>query len=242
MIVALQLLVIVLTRGDMYVLGEAYAFGVVWSFVFKALAMVVLRFKDRSPREFKVPLNLHVGGVEIPFGLIMLFLVLLFTALLNLMTKEVATIGGSAFTAVFLAVFMISERIHEKRLGGGHHKHVEQFNQSTAAEISPQALNLDKPYRKLVAIRSTNNLFMLEKTLGETDPETTDVAVMTCQVAQRGDTGGGGPELDDYARNLMSAVVNRAEKAGKHVQPMIVRPTTPSSPSSTPLATSAPRS
>ena len=82
----------------MDMLGEAYAFGVVWSFVFKALAMVVLRFKDRTPREFKVPLNLHVGGVEIPFGLIMLFLVLLFTALLNLLTKEVATIGGSAFT------------------------------------------------------------------------------------------------------------------------------------------------
>ena len=167
------------------------------------------------------------GGVEIPIGLIMVFLVLLFTALLNLFTKEVATIGGSAFTAAFLAVFMISERIHEKRCGGGHHKHVEQFNQTTAEEISPQALNLDKPYRKLVAIRSTNNLFMLEKTLGETDPETTDVAVMTAQVAQRGDTSGGGPELDDYARNLMSAVVDRAEKAGKHVQPMIVRTNNP---------------
>ena len=137
LIVALQLLMIILTRGDMYVLGEAYAFGVVWSFVFKALAMIVLRFKDRSPREFKVPLNLHIGGVEIPFGLIMLFLVLFFTALLNLLTKEVATIGGSAFTAVFLAVFMISERIHEKRLGGGHHKHVEQFNQTRPRRSIP---------------------------------------------------------------------------------------------------------
>lgn len=227
LIVALQLLTILLTRGNMYVLGEAYAFGVVWSFVFKALAMIVLRFKDRSPREFKVPLNLHIGGVEVPFGLIMLFLVLFFTALLNLLTKEVATIGGSAFTAVFLAVFMISERLHERRRGGGRHKHVEQFNQTTAEEISPRALNLDKTYRKLVAIRSINNLFMLEKTLAETDPETTDVAVMTAQVAQRGDTSGGGPELDDYARNLMSAVVDRAEKAGKHVQPMIVRTNNP---------------
>jgi amino acid transporter/nucleotide-binding universal stress UspA family protein len=227
LIVALQLLVIILTRGDMFVLGEAYAFGVVWSFVFKALAMVVLRFKDKSPREFKVPLNFHVGGVEIPFGLIIIFCVLLFTALLNLMTKEVATLGGSAFTAVFLAVFMISERLHEKRKGGSHHKHVEQFNQKTAHEINPQSLNLEKPYRKLVAIRSTNNLFMLEKTLGETDPETTDVAVMTAQVAQRGDASGGGPELDDYARNLMSAVVDRAEKAGKHVQPIIVRTNNP---------------
>ena len=227
LVVGLQLLTILISRGDMVVLGEAYAFGVVWSFVFKALAMVVLRFKDHSPREFKVPLNLTIGGVEIPFGLIMVFLVLLFTALLNLFTKEVATIGGSAFTLAFLAVFMISERIHEKRRGGEHHKHVEQFNQQTAAEISKESLNLDKPYRKLVAIRSTNNLFMLEKTLGETDPETTDVAVMTAQVAQRGDTSGGGPELDEYARKLMSAVVDRAEKAGKHVQPMIVRTNNP---------------
>ena len=227
LVVGLQLLTIVLSRGDMAVLGEAYAFGVVWSFVFKALAMVVLRFKDRSPREFKVPLNFHVRSVEVPLGLLLVFLVLLFTALLNLFTKEVATIGGSAFTLVFLAVFMTSERLHERRRGGAHHKHVEQFNQTTADEISPRALGLDRPYRKLVAIRSTGNLVMLEKTLAETDPDTTDVAVMTAQVERRGDSAISGPELDDYARNLMSAVVDRAEKAGKHVQPLIVRTNNP---------------
>src|SRR5208283_2304735 len=142
LVVGMQLLTILLSRGDMVVLGEAYAFGVVWSFVFKALAMVVLRFKDHSPREFKVPLNLTVRGVEIPIGLLMIFLVLLFTALLNLFTKEVATIGGSAFTVAFLAVFMTSERFHQRRVGGGPHKHIEQFNQQTAAEISKESLNL----------------------------------------------------------------------------------------------------
>ena len=45
----------------MIVLGEAYAFGVVWSFVFKALAMVVLRFKDPRPREYQVPFNIKIG-------------------------------------------------------------------------------------------------------------------------------------------------------------------------------------
>ena len=50
LIVGLQLLTILVSRGDMHLLGEAYAFGVVWSFVFKALAMVVLRFKDRKRR------------------------------------------------------------------------------------------------------------------------------------------------------------------------------------------------
>ncbi len=158
----------------------------------------------QSPREFKVPLNIRIRGVEMPIGLIMLFLILLFTAVLNLLTKEVATIGGSAFTAVFLVMFMVSERYHERRRGGGHHKHLEQFNQPTAEEISPAGLRLDKPYRKLVAIRSTQNLFMLEKTLAETDPETTDVVVMTAQVeprtarfGRRPGTGRLRPQLDD---------------------------------------------
>src|SRR5262249_55900951 len=83
LIVGLQLFTILVTRGNVYLLGEAYAFGVVWSFVFQAMSMLVLRFKDPRPREFKVPLNLRVRGVEIPVGLGLIFLVLLITAVMN---------------------------------------------------------------------------------------------------------------------------------------------------------------
>ena len=38
LVTGLQLITIVLSRGDVYLLGEAYAFGVVWSFVFKSVA------------------------------------------------------------------------------------------------------------------------------------------------------------------------------------------------------------
>ena len=48
LIAGLQIGVILVSMGHIIVLGEAYAFGVVWSFVFKALSMVVLRFKDRD--------------------------------------------------------------------------------------------------------------------------------------------------------------------------------------------------
>src|SRR5437016_657164 len=63
LIVGLQIVTILISAGNVLFLGEAYAFGVVWSFVFQALAMVVLRFKDPRPREARVPLNFHVGGV-----------------------------------------------------------------------------------------------------------------------------------------------------------------------------------
>ena len=186
LVVGLQLLTIIASHGDTLILGEAYAFGVVWSFVFKALAMVVLRFRDRTPREFKVPLNVRLGKYELPIGLGLIFLVLFIAAIVNLLTKETATIWGMGFTAGFLAVFIVTEQVHHRRRKGEHHVHQEQLNQESAPEISLHGLGLDKkPYRKLVAIRSPNNLFMLEKALAESDPATTAIAVMTAKVEPR---------------------------------------------------------
>jgi amino acid transporter/nucleotide-binding universal stress UspA family protein len=228
LILFLQLGVILLSRGDMVLLTEAYAFGVVWSFVFKALSMVVLRFKDKTPREYKVPLNIPIGKIEVPLGLGLIFLTLAITALLNLFTKEVATGGGIIFTLLFLCLFVFSERAHEARLRGGKHEHLEHFNRASADELTPQGLGLKKPYRKLVAIRSPQNLFMLEKSLAETDPDTTDVVVMTAKVLPAGqESAVPMTDLDSYDQHLMTAVVDRAEKAGKVVHPIIVTTNNP---------------
>lgn len=222
LIVGLQLFIIVISRGNTLLLGEAYAFGVVWSFVFQALSMVVLRFKDRRPREYMVPLNVKIGTVEFPVGLTLILIVLLISAVLNFLTKEVATISGLAFTALFFTIFLISELVHRHRLQGHRHEHLEQFNKQTADEISPASLGLTKHYRKLVAIRSTQNLFMLEKSLAETDPETTGVVVMTAKVMPTGEQDPDRLTLDRYDQQLMTAVVQKAEKAGKQVKPLIL--------------------
>src|SRR5258708_37508246 len=118
-------------------------------------------------------LNLPLGGGrELPLGLIFVFLVLFAAAISNLLTKEVATVGGVAFTLAFLAVFSVSERVnrHKHPRSAGRHEHLEQFNVKSTEEATAAGLGLDKPYTKLVAIRSPHNLFMLEKALAETDP------------------------------------------------------------------------
>ena len=222
LITGLQIAVILFSHGDMIVLGEAYAFGVVWSFTFKALAMVVLRFKDPRPREYRVPFNLKVGATEIPLGLMAIFLVLLMAALLNLFTKPVATVAGLTFALIFFVIFLLSEWQHERRKKGAHHKHIEQFNQASEEQVSLKSLHLVNPYRKLVAIRSTQNLFMLEKALADTDPELTDVIVMTAKQTPKGEANLDMAELDAYDRELMSAVVDRAELSGKVVHPLVV--------------------
>ena len=45
LIVLLQIATIIGSRGDMTILAEAYAFGVVWSFFMKALGVLVLRYQ-----------------------------------------------------------------------------------------------------------------------------------------------------------------------------------------------------
>jgi amino acid transporter/nucleotide-binding universal stress UspA family protein len=225
LILGLQLITIILSRGDVIILGEAYAFGVVWSFVFKALSMVVLRFTQPGHREYKVPLNIPLkNGKELPIGLILIFLTLFCAAILNLLTKETATTWGLGFTAAFLTVFIVSEQVNLRKHPGthGHHEHLEQFNVKTTEEATAADLGLTKPYTKLVAIRSPHNLFMLEKALSETDPETTAVVVMTAKVVPMDGTEAAHADLDRYDQQLMTAVVERAEKAGKKVRPLIV--------------------
>jgi amino acid transporter/nucleotide-binding universal stress UspA family protein len=223
LILGLQLGVILLSQGNVILLGEAYAFGVVWSFVFKALSMVVLRFKDPRPREARVPLNFKIGNVDVPLGLLLILLILLLSAIFNLLTKEIATIGGVIFTVIFFVIFTVSERIHEQKRRGMSHEHLEQFNKETTSEVSPEALGINhRAYRKLIAIRSVHNLIMLERALAETDPETTAMVVMTAKLLPKDEAIGDNPELDTYDQHLMTAVVTLAERAGKEVKPLIV--------------------
>src|SRR5262245_39458548 len=83
-------------------------------------------------------------------------------------------------------------------------------------------LHSTMPYRKLVAIRSPQNLYMLQRSLEETDPETTDVIVMTAKTPPVGDPAPNSAELDRDDRKLTTAVIELAEKAGKHNTPLIL--------------------
>src|SRR6516165_9401156 len=112
-IVGLQILTIVASRGNVTLLGEAYAFGVVWSFFMKALGVSVLRFK-RHDQEYKTPINITIGKREIPVGLLLTTAVLFFVAVANLLTKEIATYFGVGFTAFLFIVFTISVRINAR--------------------------------------------------------------------------------------------------------------------------------
>ena len=227
MVGVLQIAVIIFSLGNVNTLGEAYAFGVVWSFVFMTLSMVVLRFKDLSPRAYQVPFNVPLktvrGLVQVPVGTIAVFLILLSVALVNLTTKKTATVWGVCFTAAFLAAFTIAERITHRRHGGTH-EHLEQFNQRSSDAVSIEALGLTHPSPIIVAARGPRSLPVLERVLHETNTAKRDVVVITCKVLPALTAGVTDAErsINDQDRELLTKIVTVAEEVGKQVHPLVL--------------------
>ena len=166
LIVILQLVAIVGSRGNTYALGEAYAFGVIWSFAFKGLAVLVLRFKDKSTRQWKVPFNLKLDGYELPIGLGLITSLLFAVAGINLLTKEIATITGLAFTIVFFTLFLISERINERRRAREIHdtSAMDQFRLNPRESVSNETVAV-RPGNTICLVRDYNTLGHLCKAL-----------------------------------------------------------------------------
>src|SRR5205085_5149391 len=168
-IAVLQIITIIGSRGDVFLLGEAYAFGVIWSFSFNAVATLLLRFTRPQGREWKVPVNLRIGKTEIPMGLIIIALMLLSIAMTNLLTKKVATISGIAFTLAFFITFTISERINRRKLDLTLAR-LDRFQLQHSEAISEQSVGV-RPGNVLVAVRDFNTLSHLEQALVETNTE-----------------------------------------------------------------------
>ncbi len=222
MIVLLQIATIIASRGDMTILAEAYAFGVVWSFFMKSLGVLVLRYQ-RTDQEYKVPLNIHIGGVEIPIGLGLVTLVLGFVALANLFSKQIATKWGVGFTLVFFVMFTISEKINKRRKDSNQ-KPLEEFNLEHRPQIDASSINA-RPGCVLVAVRDGRRLEPLKRVLEKTNLRRHDIVVMTVRQLS---TGSAEYELSDaqlfsdQERELFSHVVEVAEKEGKPVELLVM--------------------
>jgi len=223
MIAIMQIATIALSRGDMYLLGEAYAFGVVWSFFLKSLGVMVLRYQ-RSDQEYKFPFNFHIGKVEIPVGLGITTLILGLVAVGILFSKEYATIYGVGFTLVFFAVFTVSEYINRrKRKMAAHEKPLEEFNLDHRAQISSESVHA-RPGCVLVAVRDYHRMDHFRQVLEKTNLRRHDIVVMTVRTL----SGAGEYDLADdqifcdYEKELFSHVVEMAEKQGKPVELLVV--------------------
>jgi amino acid transporter len=221
MIVILQIFTIVLSRGDVTFLANLYAFGVIWSFSMKGIAVLVLRYTHPQDREYRVPLNPVIFGVEVPIGLGLITLVLLAIAIINLFTKPDATIAGLTFSALLFTVFEISEHRVRKRQAGASHVELDQFNLAPEAELTPTSVGV-APGNILVPVSTYYALYHLEAVLRRVRSHDAEVVVLHVRMLRRAASG----EYDLAPDQLFSTieqllftkVLAVAEKEGKPVR------------------------
>jgi len=218
----LQIATIIASRGDVLLLGEAYAFGVVWSFALKALGVLVLRYQ-RHDQEYKVPLNITIGGREIPIGLGAATGMLFLVAIANLFTKQIATIYGVTFTIILYTLFLTSERINARKKRE-HRSDLEVFNLDNQAEINSDTLRA-RPGCVLVAVRDPKRLSHLQNVLVKTNLRRHDIVVLTIRQISAGVAEYDLKQNQVFAvpeQDLFSHVVSLAEKQGKTVELLAV--------------------
>jgi amino acid transporter len=224
LIVVLQLFTIVISGGDVILLGDAYAFGVIWSFTLNSVAMLVLRFKYKGERGWRVPPNIRIGKIELPIGLASVFLVLFSVAVVNLFTKQNATIWGLAFSLIFYAIFTVSEKINKRKFAHVEQQMKEHFHLLHQETIGREGVQV-RPGSVLVTVRDYNTLNHLRWTLETTDTHETDIVVMEARL-----TGYGSAYQDlameqifsDFEQTLFTKAVSIAESYGKTISLLVV--------------------
>jgi amino acid transporter len=222
-VVFLQILTILISRGHVTFLANLYAFGVIWSFAMNGLAVLVLRYTRPGQREFQVPLNFHIRGVQIPVGLGLITLTLFLIAFVNLFTKPVATVAGGAFSVLLYIVFTISERRGHR--GGATHIEMDQFNLALEGELTPEGVGA-RPGNILVPVSNHYALYHLGNVLDRIKPGRRDIVVLHIRLLRRSASGESEMDADQLfgsiEQHLFTQALSMAEKRGKSIRLAVV--------------------
>jgi hypothetical protein len=137
---------------------------------------------------------------------------------INLFTKEIATISGVAFTLIFFTVFEVSEAITRRH--STEHSELDQFNVEPGDNLTPESLGV-RPGNVLVMVRNYNTLYNLGATLDQVDTHKQDVVTLHLRFLNRSE--GGEYELEPHQlfsseeQTLFTKALALAEKKGKSI-------------------------
>jgi amino acid transporter len=222
-IAGLQVLTILISRGDVTFLADLYAFGVMWSFAMHGIAVLRFRYTHPGDREYRVPLNPKLAGIEIPIGLGLTTLVLLMIAVTNLFTKPHATIAGLTFSALLFAIFTVSERVMQQR--GLKQAGMDQFHVATQDVLSPESVGA-RPGNVLVPVSNYHALYHLSAVLDRVKPARRDVVVLHVRLLRRSASGEydleAGQLFGSVEQYLFTQALAIAEKHGKTIRLAVV--------------------
>jgi magnesium transporter len=215
-----QIGIVLASDGEVGWLARAYAVGIVWSAVLKALALIRYRFSRPGPRAYHVPLNVRVGGREWPLGMILTAAAVAVPGLVLLLAGDPASIAGVALVAGVAIMLVVSERstaAHPDRPDVA----LDAFQLLPSGEADLTHIEA-RPGNLLVPVRKPGTLTHLLAALRVAG--TRDVVAMTVRLVgvDVPDDPLAKPRTTDDERRVFSAVVALAEREARPVRLLIV--------------------
>ena len=155
-------------------------------------------------------------------------MVLFACAVVNLFTKQVATIAGISFTLAFFVRVRRVRADHVMRRRRRGLTHLDQFQLEAARDIVAEALGC-RPGGVLVPVRDYNTLRQLDWVLGQPESENATWSCSPCacsgQTARTPAAMGDDQMFSEYEQRLFTRVVAIAERHGRKVT-LLVAPGT----------------
>jgi hypothetical protein len=138
--------------------------------------------------------------------------------MVNLLTKQVATISGVVFTLVLFTAFTVSEKLtHSKKSATAG---LDQFRLVPGEELTPEAVGVRKD-NMLVMVRDQHTLYPLAAALRRVNTMRQDVVVLHIRILARSASGSSelAPEqlFSSTEQTLFTRALALAEHEGKSV-------------------------
>ena len=215
-----QLVILLVSDGDVAWLARMYAFAVVCSASFKVAALVRYRFVRREKRAYRVPLNVSLGGLEWPIGLIAIAVLLAIPGAALLIRLDPPTLASAALVNALALALVVSERGLTER-PAVRSAGLDEFQLLPSDDVDLQQVDA-RPGNFLVPVRKPHALTHLIAALRAAGDR--DVVAMTVRLigVDVPDDPTIRPRATEDERRLLSAVIAAAEREGRAVRLMIV--------------------
>lgn len=213
-------LVVHFTAGNLRLLGDMYAFGLLGAFVLSSLGVDTLRWREGQ------------RGPWFWVGVLTTAMVLV-SWCVNLVTKQLATIFGGGLTLVGMAIAMTAQqkRFQEVfyRLPFVHRRTAERIDEAhDVTEAVPELISLSDaqdlrglyPSRTLVALRGANPSLVSEAILRERGRGGTTVYAIYVEERPGLFVGGAATEPDAEGRETLVAASRVAQAEGAMLVPI----------------------
>jgi magnesium transporter len=215
---AATVLIIVVSGGQIAWLAMAYSIGVAATLLLKIATLLRLRATHGQTVPLKAPMNPHIGGREIPIGVLGTGFVVALSAGVVLATGNVPALAAAGLVGGLALVFTAGRR---RAAAGADADQADRFELLPTTDVALDQVHV-RPGNVLVPVRNPHALGHVSSALAAAGDR--DVVVMTARMlgTDVDEDAASSPETTPAERELFAHVIALSERHNHPVRLLVV--------------------